>query len=39
MACGGLAFDQRDASPFSGQRDRSGATRHSATQNENFVLQ
>ncbi len=35
----GLAFDQRDASPLAGERDRSGTACHSATEDENFVLQ
>jgi hypothetical protein len=39
MARRGLAFDQRDASSLSGERDRSGTACHSTTENENFVLQ
>jgi hypothetical protein len=34
-----LAFNQRDASSFASEGDRSGTTRHSTTENENFVLQ
>ena len=39
MARCGLAFDQRNASSLPGERDRSGTTCHSTTENENFVLQ
>jgi hypothetical protein len=39
MARRGLALDQRDATSFSCERDRSGAACHSTTENENFVLQ
>src|SRR5580698_7637353 len=39
MARCGFAFDQCDASSRSGERDRSGTTCHSTTQDENFVLQ
>jgi hypothetical protein len=35
----GLAFNQRDASSLSGQRDRSRTARHSTTKNENFVFE
>ena len=39
MARRGLAFDQRDASSLSSERDRSGTACHSTTEDENFVLQ
>jgi hypothetical protein len=39
MARRRLAFDQRDASPLAGERDRSGTACHPTTENENFVLQ
>ena len=35
----GLAFNQRDAAAFAGQSDGSGAARHSAAEDEHFVLQ
>jgi len=34
-----LAFDQRDAPPLARKRNRSSAARHSATEDEDFVLQ
>src|SRR5271155_5606782 len=39
MARRGLAFDQRDASSLSGERDGSGTACHSTTEDENFILQ
>jgi hypothetical protein len=39
MARRGLAFDQRDASSLSGERDGSGAACYSTTEDENFILQ
>ncbi len=39
MARRGLAFDQRDASSLSGERDSSGTACHSTTEDENFILQ
>src|ERR1700739_1063532 len=39
MARRGLAFDQRDASSPSGERDRCGTACHSTTDDENFILQ
>src|SRR5271169_4468171 len=39
MARRGLAFDQRDASSLSGERDGSGTACHSTTKDENFILQ
>src|ERR1700722_12607252 len=39
MARRGLAFDQRDASSRSGERDGSGTACHSTTEDENFILQ
>src|ERR1700761_7368167 len=39
MARGGLAFDQRDASSLSSERDRSSTACHSTTNDENFTMQ
>jgi hypothetical protein len=39
MARRGLAFYQRDVPSFSSERDCGGTTRHSTTDDENFVLQ
>jgi hypothetical protein len=39
MAWRELAFDQRNASSLSGERDGSGTAGHSATEDENFILQ
>jgi hypothetical protein len=39
MAWCGLALNQRHASPLAGQRDRSGTTCYSTTEDENFVFE
>jgi hypothetical protein len=35
----GLAFDQRNASPFARERDRSSTAGYSAAEDKDFVLQ